>query len=36
MNDSATAEAYGFHITDGGNSVTVQVLEKEKTDETEA
>jgi hypothetical protein len=36
MNDSTTAEAYGFHITDGGNSVTVQVLEKEKTDETEA
>lgn len=35
MNDSTTAEAYGFHITDGGNSVTVQVLEKEKTDETE-
>ena len=35
MNDSATAEAYGFHITDGGNSVTVQVLEKEKPDETE-
>jgi hypothetical protein len=36
MHDSVTAEAYGFHITEGGNSVTVQVLEKEKADETEA
>lgn len=36
MQDRTTAEAYGFHVTDGGNSVTVQVLEKEKTDETEA
>jgi hypothetical protein len=36
MQDRTTAESYGFHITDGGNSVTVQVLEKEKTDETKA
>jgi hypothetical protein len=35
MHDQSTAEGYGFHITDGGNSVTVQVLEKEKTDEAE-
>ena len=36
MHDNVTAEAYGFHITEGGNTVTVQVLEKEKADETEA
>lgn len=36
MNDPTVAESFGFHITDGGNSVKVQVLEKEGTDETEA
>lgn len=36
MNDQTMAESYGFHITDGGNAVKVQVLEKEGTDETEA
>lgn len=36
MNDHTTAEAYGFHLTEGGNAVKVQVLEKEGTDETEA
>lgn len=36
MNDQTMAESYGFHITDGGNTVKVQVLEKEGTDETEA
>lgn len=36
MDDQSVAESFGFHITDGGNSVTVQVLDKEKTDATEA
>jgi hypothetical protein len=36
MNDQTMAESYGFHITDGGNAVKVQVLEKEGADETEA